>query len=225
VTRASSPPEADVVVVDRLAPRALLDELDPDVEVVEAGKGPHGHTLSQQEINELLVARARAGQRVVRLKGGDPFVFGRGAEEAIACAAAGVPCTVVPGVTSAVAVPEAAGIPVTHRGLARQFTVVSAHGAGDSAGPDWSALAAQEGTLVVLMGAAHVETVATALLRAGRPPDTPTAIIERGTLPDQRTITATLATIADEATHQGVRSPAVIVVGEVVSLAARIGAV
>ncbi|REF38195.1 uroporphyrinogen-III C-methyltransferase [Thermasporomyces composti] len=217
--------EADVVVVDRLAPRALLDELDPDVEVVEAGKGPHGHTLSQQEINELLVARARAGQRVVRLKGGDPFVFGRGAEEAIACAAAGVPCTVVPGVTSAVAVPEAAGIPVTHRGLARQFTVVSAHGAGDSAGPDWSALAAQEGTLVVLMGAAHVETVATALLRAGRPPDTPTAIIERGTLPDQRTITATLATIADEATHQGVRSPAVIVVGEVVSLAARIGAV
>src|SRR5690606_36656391 len=136
------------------------------------------------------------------------FVFGRGAEEAIACAAAGVPCTVVPGVTSAVAVPEAAGIPVTHRGLARQFTVVSAHGAGDSAGPDWSALAAQEGTLVVLMGAAHVDTVATALLRAGRPPDMPTAIIERGIQPDQRTITVTLATIADEATHQGVRSPA-----------------
>lgn len=214
--------DADVVVVDRLAPRALLAELDPDVEVIEAGKGPHDHTLTQQEINELLVARARAGQRVVRLKGGDPFVFGRGAEEALACAAAGVPCTVVPGVTSAVAVPEAAGIPLTHRGVARQFTVVSAHGASDAAGPDWSTLAAQEGTLVILMGASQLEAITNALLAKGRPPNTPVAVIERGTLPDQRTTTGTLATIAGEAARHGVRSPAVIVVGDVVTLAARI---
>nr|WP_202884892.1 uroporphyrinogen-III C-methyltransferase [Actinopolymorpha cephalotaxi] len=212
--------DADVVVVDRLAPRALLDELDAEVEVVEAGKGPLAHALSQLEINELLVARALAGQRVVRLKGGDPFVFGRGAEEALACARAGVTCEVVPGVTSAVAVPESAGIPVTHRAVARQFTVVSAHYArGADETPDWEGLAATEGTLVFLMGVGQLPTLTEALLRFGRPTTTPVAVVERGTLPDQRTTTGTLATIADVAAARGVRSPAVIVVGDVVDVA------
>ncbi|MGW5359617.1 uroporphyrinogen-III C-methyltransferase [Actinopolymorpha pittospori] len=211
--------DADVVVVDRLAPRALLDELDPEVEVIEAGKGPQAHTLSQLEINDLLVERARAGQRVVRLKGGDPFVFGRGAEEALACADAGIPCEVVPGVTSAVAVPAAAGIPVTHRGVTRQFTVISAHSAHPGEGPDWASLAAVEGTLVFLMGVSQLPLVVDGLRAHGRSPATPVAVIERGTLADQRTTTGTLETIVAAATDRAVRSPAVIVVGEVVAVA------
>lgn len=212
--------DAEVVVVDRLAPRTLLDELDPSVEVIEAGKGPNAHTLTQLEINALLVERARAGQRVVRLKGGDPFVLGRGGEEAIACAEAGIPCEVVPGVTSAIAVPAAAGIPVTHRGLARSFTVVSAHRAPDGAQPDvdWAGLAAFDGTLVILMGVGSLSQVTGALVSGGRSPETPVAIIENGTLPDQRTTTGTLTTIADIASQAGVSSPAVIVVGEVVGV-------
>lgn len=214
--------DADVVVVDRLAPRSLLDELDPSVEIVEAGKGPNAHTLTQLEINTLLVERAQAGQRVVRLKGGDPFVLGRGGEEAIACAEAGIPCEVVPGVTSAIAVPAMAGIPVTHRGLARSFTVVSAHRAPDGAQPDvdWAAVAGLDGTLVILMGVASLEEVAGALIEHGRSPETPVAIVENGTLPDQRTTTGTLADIAEIASSVGVSSPAVIVVGDVVDVAA-----
>jgi uroporphyrin-III C-methyltransferase/precorrin-2 dehydrogenase/sirohydrochlorin ferrochelatase len=207
--------EADVVVVDRLAPRDVLDELDPDVEVVEAGKAPHAHTLSQDEINELIVARARAGQRVVRLKGGDPYVLGRGGEEALACAAAGVECEVVPGVTSAVAVPAAAGIPVTHRGMAAQLTVVSAH-CDTSGGPDWAALARAGGTLVLLMAVARLRQAADGLVAGGLDRATPVAVVERGTTPDQRVTTATLADVADVATARAVRSPAVVVVGEVV---------
>ncbi|GAA5002302.1 uroporphyrinogen-III C-methyltransferase [Actinopolymorpha pittospori] len=217
--------DADVVVVDRLAPRALLDELDPEVEVIEAGKGPQAHTLSQLEINDLLVERARAGQRVVRLKGGDPFVFGRGAEEALACAEAGIPCEVVPGVTSAVAVPAAAGIPVTHRGVTRQFTVISAHSAHPGEGPDWASLAAVEGTLVFLMGVSQLPLVVEGLRAHGRSPATPVAVIERGTLADQRTTTGTLETIVATATERGVRSPAVIIVGEVVTVAEELATV
>ncbi|MBM7787816.1 uroporphyrinogen-III C-methyltransferase [Tenggerimyces flavus] len=215
--------DADVVVVDRLAPRALLDELDPAVEVVEAGKGPLAHTLSQLQINELIVERALAGQRVVRLKGGDPFVFGRGAEEALACAEAGVPCEVVPGVTSAVAVPEAAGIPVTHRNVSRSFTVISGHVAAHGEEIDWTRLAPLDGTLVFLMGVAPLADVAAGLVRGGRSPELPVAIVERGTLPSQRTTFGTLATIADLATERGVRSPAVIIVGDVVDVAAQLG--
>ena len=217
--------DADVVVVDRLAPRELLAELDAGVEVIEAGKGPQAHTLTQLEINDLLVERARAGQQVVRLKGGDPFVFGRGGEEALACVAAGVSYEVVPGVTSAVAVPGAAGIPVTHRGVARQFTVISAHTAQPGVGPDWAALAALEGTLVFLMGVGQLAEIADALVAHGRPADTPVALVERGTLPDQRTTTGTLATIVAIATRGDVRSPAVIVVGDVVEVAADLGTV
>ncbi|GAB3427402.1 siroheme synthase family protein [Flindersiella endophytica] len=209
--------DADVVVVDRLAPRELLAALDPAAEVIEAGKGPKAHTLTQDQINEVLVERALAGQRVVRLKGGDPFVFGRGGEEAEACASAGVPCEVVPGVTSAIAVPAAAGIPVTHRGVSRSFTVVSAHGATETDNPDWAALARAGGTLVILMGVAPLAEVAESLVVNGRPPTTPVAVVERGTLPTQRTTRGTLATIAELAAEREVRAPAVIVVGPVVA--------
>jgi uroporphyrin-III C-methyltransferase/precorrin-2 dehydrogenase/sirohydrochlorin ferrochelatase len=202
--------DADVVVVDRLGPRALLDELAPDVEVIEAGKAPDNHTLPQEAINSLLISLAEQGKRVVRLKGGDPFVFGRGGEELLALVQAGVPCDVVPGVTSAIAVPAAAGIPVTHRTLARQFTVATAH-----EDLDWSKLAAIEGTLVLLMGATRVERIAKELLSAGCDPSTPVAVIENGTTPAQRTTTGSLETIGDRATAVGVKAPAVVVVGDV----------
>lgn len=205
---------ADVVIVDRLAPQALLEELDDDVEVIDAGKAPNAHTIGQREIEELLVDRARRGLRVVRLKGGDPYVLGRGGEEALACVAAGVAVEVVPGVTSAVAVPAFAGIPVTHRGLARGFTVVSAH----DADVDWAALAGIEGTLVLLMGVGRLAVAASELVTHGRADTTPVAVIERGTTPEQRTTVATLADIAEVAVARGVTSPAVVVVGEVVRL-------
>ena len=206
--------EADVVVVDRLAPRALLDELDPAVEVVEAGKAPHAHTLSQDEINALLVEHASAGRRVVRLKGGDPYVLGRGSEEAQACRAAGVPVEVVPGVTSALAVPAAAGIPVTARGVTSRFTVVSGHD-----GPlDFAGLAALDGTLVFLMGVGRLAEIADSLVAHGRDRGEPVAVIERGKTPEQRVTRATLATIAARASQRGVQSPAVIVVGHVAAM-------
>jgi uroporphyrin-III C-methyltransferase / precorrin-2 dehydrogenase / sirohydrochlorin ferrochelatase len=206
--------QADVVVVDRLAPRALLAELDPEVEIVDVGKTPGHHPVGQDEINRLLVEHATAGRRVVRLKGGDPFVLGRGGEELAACRAAGVPVEVVPGVTSAVAVPAAAGIPVTHRGLAKQFTVVSGH-----EGLDWASLAAIEGTLVLLMGVSRLGETAARLVEHGRDPATPTAVVEDGFGPQQRLTVGTLATIADLAAERDVRPPAVIVVGDVVTLA------
>lgn len=206
--------EADVVVVDRLAPRALLGELDPDVEVVDVGKAPGHHPVSQDEINRLLVSHASAGKRVVRLKGGDPFVLGRGGEEVAACRAAGVPVEVVPGVTSAVAVPAAAGVPVTHRGVARQFTVVSGH-----EGLDWPSLAAVEGTLVLLMGVSRLADTSARLVEHGKDPETPAAVIEDGFGPRQRVTRGTLATIAAEAAQRDVRAPAVIVVGDVAAFA------
>jgi len=212
--------QADVVVVDRLGPRDLLDLLAPDVEVVEAGKARDNHTLPQQEINELLVSLALQGKFVVRLKGGDPFVFGRGGEEMLACAAAGVPCEVVPGVTSAIAVPAAAGIPVTHRGLSRHFTVVTAH-----EDVDWSGLASLDGTLVLLMGATRIERIAKELLAAGADPSTPVAIVESGTTARPRTTLGTLDTIGGLAVAAGVGAPAVVVVGAVANLHAAIGAV
>lgn len=211
--------EADVVVVDRLAPRALLDTLDPDVEVVEAGKSPHAHTLTQEQINEVLVERALRGLRVVRLKGGDPFVLGRGGEEVQACLAAGVPVEVVPGVTSAIAVPGVAGVPVTHRGVSRQVTILSAH---DSA-PDWPSIAALDGTLVLLMGVGRLAEHAATLVAHGKDPATPVAVVENGTLPGQRTTVGTLAGIAQRAAERGVGNPAVVVVGEVAALADVLG--
>jgi len=212
--------EADVVVVDKLAPRSLLAELDPGVEVIDAGKAPHAHNLTQDQINELIVSRAQAGQRVVRLKGGDPFVFGRGGEEALACVRAGVPFSVVPGVTSAVAVPAYAGIPVTHRGVTQDFAVVSAHldPSHPGATVDWAALAQGPGTLVLLMGVAHLEEISAELIKRGRDAATPVAVIRDGTLPGQQVLTSTLGAVAEEAAQAGIRPPAVVVVGEVVRL-------
>ena len=212
--------EADVVVADKLAPRALLAELDPDVEIIDAGKAPHAHNLTQDQINELIVSRALSGQRVVRLKGGDPFVFGRGGEEALACVHAGVPFQVVPGVTSAVAVPAYAGIPVTHRGITQDFAVVSAHldPSHPGATVDWESLARGPGTLVLLMAVSHLEAVATELIKRGRDATTPVAVICDGTMPGQQVLTSTLGQVADDASRAGIEPPAVVVIGEVVRL-------
>jgi uroporphyrin-III C-methyltransferase / precorrin-2 dehydrogenase / sirohydrochlorin ferrochelatase len=212
--------EADVVVTDKLAPRSLLAELDPSVEVIDAGKQPHAHNLTQAQINEVIVARALAGHRVVRLKGGDPFVFGRGGEEALACVQAGVPFQVVPGVTSAIAVPAYAGIPVTHRGITQDFSVVSAHldPSHPGATVDWAALAQTTGTLVLMMAVAHLDAVAAELIKRGRDAATPVAVISDGTTPDQQVLTSTLGGVAADAASAGVQPPAVVVIGEVVQL-------
>ncbi|REE95717.1 uroporphyrinogen-III C-methyltransferase [Thermomonospora umbrina] len=216
--------QADVVVTDRLAPRLLLDELPADVEVIDAAKIPYGRTVTQDRINDHLVEHARAGRFVVRLKGGDPFVFGRGAEEVLHCARHGIPVTVVPGITSAVAVPSAAGIPVTHRGVAQEFHVISAHVAPDhpSSTVDWEGLGRAHGTLVLLMAVERMSLIADTLMRYGRSPDTPVAVVQDGTLPDQRTLTATLGTVVDEMAAGGVRPPAIVVVGDVVDVAREI---
>src|SRR5262245_11376275 len=216
--------EADVVVADRLGPRALLDGLDPDVEIVLAGKAPGAHTMTQDEINGLIVDRALAGWRVVRLKGGDPFVFGRGGEEALACVKAGVPFEVVPGVTSAVAVPAYAGIPVTHRGITQDFAVVSAHldPSAPGASVDWESLAHGPGTLVLLMAVAHLDAISTELIKRGRAATTPVAVIRDGTLPDQDVLVSTLEHVAADATRLQVKPPAVVVIGDVVGLRERL---
>jgi uroporphyrin-III C-methyltransferase/precorrin-2 dehydrogenase/sirohydrochlorin ferrochelatase len=218
--------EADVVVADRLGPRDILAELDPDVEVIEAGKAPGAHRLTQDQINDLIVERALAGNRVVRLKGGDPFVFGRGGEEALACAQAGIPVQVVPGVTSAIAVPAYAGIPVTHRGITQDFAVVSAHldPSQPGASVDWAALAAGPGTLVLLMAMAHLEQISAELIKRGRDGTTPVAVIQDGTTDRQQVLISTLERVAPEAAALHITSPAVVVIGEVVRLRAQLAA-
>jgi uroporphyrin-III C-methyltransferase/precorrin-2 dehydrogenase/sirohydrochlorin ferrochelatase len=215
---------ADVVVTDRLAPRSLLDELADDVEIVDAAKIPYGRAMTQEDINQTLISRARQGKFVVRLKGGDPFVLGRGGEEVLACAEAGIPVAVVPGVSSATAVPAAAGIPVTHRGVAQDFHVVSVHvpPGHDKSTVDWAALAASQGTLVLMMAVERIEAIAETLIRNGRNRDTPVSVIADGTLPTQRTMNSTLENVAGLVMREGIRPPAVIVVGEVVGIAARI---
>ncbi|MFC7877497.1 uroporphyrinogen-III C-methyltransferase [Isoptericola sp. NPDC057391] len=201
---------AHVVVVDRLAPRSLLAGLGDDVEVVDVGKTSGHHPVPQEEITALLVRHALAGRDVVRLKGGDPYVFGRGGEELDACRAAGIEVEVVPGVTSAVSVPAAAGIPVTHRGLARGFSVLTGH---DDVG---QVPGGTDHTLVLLMGVTRLADTARALVAAGRPADTPVAVVEDGFGARQRTTVGTLADIADRARAVGVQAPAVTVVGDVV---------
>jgi uroporphyrin-III C-methyltransferase / precorrin-2 dehydrogenase / sirohydrochlorin ferrochelatase len=211
---------ADVVVVDRLAPGMLLDELRPSVEVVDASKIPYGPGAAQEEINRILVDRARAGKFVVRLKGGDPYVFGRGGEEVQACASAGVPVTVVPGVTSAIAAPAAAGIPVTHRGVAQEFTVVSGHvppGHAESL-VDWPALARLRGTICVLMGLKHLAAIVETLITHGRPADGPAAAVQEGTTSAQRVVRATLGTLVSEVAAADLRPPAIVVIGDVAGL-------
>ncbi|MBG6100152.1 uroporphyrin-III C-methyltransferase/precorrin-2 dehydrogenase/sirohydrochlorin ferrochelatase [Micromonospora vinacea] len=210
--------EADVVVADRLVPGLLLDELRPDVELVDASKIPYGPSRAQEEINQILVDRALAGAFVVRLKGGDPYVFGRGGEELLACAAAGVPVTVVPGVTSSIAAPAAAGIPVTHRGVAHEFTVVSGHLAPDAPASlvRWDALAGLHGTLVILMGLKNLAAITATLIANGRSPQTPAAVVQEATTGTQQVLRSTLGEVAADLLAADLRPPAVVVVGDVV---------
>jgi len=208
---------ADVVVADRLAPQELLAELSPDVEVIDAAKIPYGRAMAQDAINDVLIDRAKAGKFVVRLKGGDPFVFARGYEEVIACADAGIPVTVVPGVTSAIAVPALAGVPVTHRAITHEFVVVSGHLAPEHPESlvNWDALAAMHGTIVLLMAVERIELFAKVLLEGGRPADTPVLVVQHGTTSSQRTLRSTLSEAPERIRSEGIRPPAIIVIGAV----------
>ena len=202
--------EADVVVADRLAPRELLGELPADVELIDVAKLPRGRSAQQAEINRVIVDRALAGKRVVRFKGGDNFVFGRGYEEVIACREAGVPVTVIPGLTSPVAVPAIAGIPVTHRGVTHEFTIVSGHlppGHPESL-VDYGALAQMRGTVVLMMAVENASKIAEALVTGGRKPGTPVAVVCDGTMPTQRTVLATLGTLGASVADEKVQPPA-----------------
>ncbi|MPZ74402.1 MAG: uroporphyrinogen-III C-methyltransferase [Nitriliruptorales bacterium] len=216
---------ATVIAHDRLSPPEPLTLRRDDAELINVGKQPARHALSQDEINDLLVVKAAAGEAVVRFKGGDPFVLARGSEEAQACAVAGIPFQVVPGITSGIAAPAYAGIPVTHRSVAPAFAVVTGHedpskGATQA---DYAALARFPGTLLLYMGMGRLGEIAAALVDAGRPATTPVALVEWGTTPRQRTVTATLADVADRARQVGLASPAIIVVGDVVALRDEIG--
>jgi uroporphyrin-III C-methyltransferase/precorrin-2 dehydrogenase/sirohydrochlorin ferrochelatase len=213
--------EADVVVADRLAPRELLGDLPATTEVVDVAKLPRGRSARQEEINRLIVERALAGQRVVRFKGGDSFVFGRGFEEIEACRAAGVAVQVIPGLSSPLAVPAVAGIPVTHRGVAHEFTVVSGHlppGHAESL-VDWDAVGRLRGTLLLMMAVENAPAIAEALLLAGRPATTPVAVVCDGSMPGERTVVSRLGDLTADLDRHAVRPPAIIVVGEVVAVA------
>jgi uroporphyrin-III C-methyltransferase len=211
---------ADVVIYDALANEALLRECRADAELIYAGKRAGQHFRSQDEINALLVEKARAGLQVVRLKGGDPFVFGRGGEEAAVLAAAGIAWEVVPGISSAIAAPAYAGIPVTHRASASSFAVITGHEDPDREETRlrWQALAQGVDTLVFLMGIARLESIAAQLIAHGRPANTPAAVIRQGSTPDQQTLVGTLATIAADVARAGLTAPATLIVGEVVRL-------
>lgn len=214
--------QADVVVADRLAPPELLAELPPHVEVIDAAKIPYGRAMAQDAINAVMIERARAGNFVVRLKGGDPFVFARGYEEVLACADAGIPVTVVPGVTSAIAVPALAGVPVTHRATNHEFVVVSGHLAPDHPESlvNWNALASMSGTIVLLMAVERIELFVAALLKGGRPADTPVLVVQHGTTAAQHTLRSTLADTPEQIRAEGIRPPAIIVIGAVAGLRA-----
>lgn len=213
---------ADVVVADRLAPPELLAELGPHVEVIDAAKIPYGRAMAQEAINKILIERAREGRFVVRLKGGDPFVFARGYEEVLACAEAGIPVTVVPGVTSAISVPAMAGVPVTHRAVNHEFVVVSGHLAPDHPESlvNWNALAQLSGTIVLLMAVERIELFAQALISGGRPAETPVLVVQHGTTAAERIVRTTLRDAPDRIRADGIRPPAIIVIGPVAAFAA-----
>ena len=208
--------DADAILYDRLIPADAMRGARADAELVFVGKAPGDVAMSQEDINATLVELGRAGKRVVRLKGGDPFVFGRGGEEAEELAAAGVPFEVVPGVTAGVAAPAYAGIPVTHRDTAAAVAFVTGHErpGKDESDLDWQALAAFPGTLVLYMGVKNLPLIAEQLIAAGRPADQPVAVVQRGTLPGQRTATAPLEGIAAEVEAQGIKAPAITVIGD-----------
>jgi uroporphyrinogen III methyltransferase/synthase len=215
---------ADVILYDRLVGPGALDGARPDAELLFVGKEGGGEAVPQEQTEDLLVQRARAGARVVRLKGGDPFVFGRGGEEALTLRAAGIPFEVVPGITAGVAAPAYAGIPVTHRGLASAVALITGHEDPDKpeTAIDWDALAAFPGTLVFYMGVRQLPHITASLIAAGRAPSEPVAVIESGTLPGQRTVSATLETIAETALAQAVKPPSVTIVGAVAALSGQI---
>ncbi|MGD9708918.1 MAG: siroheme synthase CysG [Halothiobacillaceae bacterium] len=215
--------QADVIVHDRLVPEAILNLARREAERIDVGKSMSRHTLPQEDINRLLVELARQGKRVARLKGGDPFIFGRGGEEMEAVIEAGIPCLAVPGITAAAGCAAYAGIPLTHRDHAQSVRFVTGHTKKDDMGLDWRALVAEGQTLVFYMGLANVERICERLMAHGMRPDMPAAIIERGTLPDQRVFEGTLASLPDVARRTEPRSPSLIVVGEVVRLRERLG--
>lgn len=211
---------ADVVVTDRLAPRDLLSDLAPTVELIDVAKVPRSRFTAQEDINALLVDRARSGKRVVRLKGGDAYVFGRGYEEFLALNEAGIPVRVVPGLSSSISVPALAGIPVTHRGVVHEFTVVSGHlppGHHDSL-VNWTALARMTGTLVLLMAVENAGAIADTLLAGGRPADLPAAVICDGSLPTERVVHTVLGDLSEAIVRENVQPPAVIVIGRISAL-------
>ncbi len=216
--------KADVVVYDRLIDDSLLDEAPPQAEKIYVGKNSGHHSLPQSEINNLLVKKALQGSTVVRLKGGDPFVFGRGGEETEALAKAGISFSIVPGITSAIAVPAYAGIPVTHRRVASSFAVVTGHEdiLKDTSQINWDGLATGPDTIIFLMGVANLSFITSQLIAHGRKPQTPAAIITNGTTPAQFTITATLGEIADVAQSHGITPPSILIVGETVNLRAEL---
>lgn len=216
---------ADIVVADRLAPPELLAELGPHVQIVDASKIPYGRAMAQDAINQALIDGARAGKFVVRLKGGDPYVFGRGFEELEALAAEGIPVTVVPGITSAISVPSAAGVPVTHRGVTHEFVVVSGHlapGHPDSL-VDWTALARLKGTIVLLMAVERIGLFADVLVAGGRPSDTPVIVVQEGTMRTQREVRAELGTVEKAVREAGIKPPAIVVIGTVAGFSVNAG--
>ena len=212
--------KADLVLTDHLAPRELLEELGPDVEVVDVSKIPYGRAANQEVINRTLIDSVREGKFVARLKGGDPYVFGRGFEELLACTAADVPVTIVPGITSAFAAPAEANVPVTHRGVAHEVVVVSGHASPDDERSlvDWPALARLSGTLVLLMAVRRIGEFAKVLLDNGRPGDTPVAVVQEGTTTGQHSLSSTLDSVADDVRAQDIKPPAVVVIGPVAGL-------
>jgi len=218
--------QADVVLYDNLVDSSVLSFVSDRAELVDVGKRSGNHVVPQDEINSLLVKYALDGKRVVRLKGGDPFLFGRGGEEMQALQDYGIVVEVVPGVTSAIATPASAGIPLTHRMYASSVTVVTGHEHPEKSKPsvDWKAIAAIKGTLIVLMGVSRLSENTEALMKAGKDPLTPCALIERGTLPDMKVVVAPLKSIAEVAVEKDIKPPAVLVVGDVVKLRGDLGA-
>jgi len=212
--------KADAVVYDRLVNPSLLDYASKNAELIYVGKSPERHTLSQEEINSILVAKAAEDKIVTRLKGGDPFVFGRGGEEALELVKNNIPFEIVPGITSAIAVPAYAGIPVTHRGITSNVAFITGNEdpTKEDSDIDWAKISTGIGTLVFLMGMANLPKIVEKLMENGRSPDTPVALIRWGTLPEQTTLTATLREIVQKAEEQNFKNPAIIIVGEVVSL-------
>ena len=217
---------ADIVIYDQLPGKAILDSIPQNTEKIDAGKFAGDHRLSQWETNELIVEKAKEGKMIVRLKGGDPYMFGRGGEEAEILVEAGVEFEVVPGITSAIAAPAYAGIPVTHRDHASMVTFITGHEdpTKDETALDWETLAKFDGTIVIFMGVKMLGRNTGELLKFGKDPKTPVALIERGTRPDQRVTTGTLETIADIAKEQAVKAPAITLIGNVVKLHEILGA-